>query len=453
MGSAQSSVEDEKRAVHGAATSSITSDIKSLRRVDECIKKCESQAAAASTLVPMLDNATLPAQAINDTIKNLMNQAMNIKQVTEDYERSHPGAPALSFVEGRQSLKITAEGFTKALSSLQKQLSSLTLALSQQHDEARKTLESGPATVKRLRDSRSIIEGSIKASYELLHPIHRLPIELTKVIFSRLVHDEFEEAKTTLVTLSHLPMLTTTVTLSTVCSRWKAIIDASPELWRFVTLVDSGNPFPFKKSESLRDVTVLARGSRLPVLSRLAERSNIKELIVECSEIIELQRALPSLPTLTRLLISYTGETSPSVRITLPSNLSHLHTLGCYRIFPEIPDHLLISLQTFSLAKFDHYPRSSTILWQFLHQTPNLRKLVVLETKVSGMPLVPHKSIKFIITNEPFGAGALKSKFPRLSTIKTYTETPLEAMIADGRFARVMNDLQISLDITGSRRP
>ena len=443
--SPQSSVEDEKRAVHGAATSSIESDIKSGRRVDECIKKCESQITAASTLVPILDDAMLPVQAVNHMIESLMIQVTSIKQVAEDYERSHPGAPALSFVEGQQSLKITAEEFTEALSGLQKKVSSFTLALSHQHDEARKTLESGPATVKRLRDSRSIIQDSMKASYELLHPIHRLPIELTKVIFSLLVHHEFEEARNTLATRSYLPMLGATVTLSMVCSRWKATIDASPELRQFVTVVNSGKPFPFKKSESLRDISVLARGSRFPMLSALAERSNVKELIVECSEITELQRALHSLPALTRLLISYSGERSPSIRITLPSNLSHLHTLGCYGIFPEIPDHLLISLQTFSLAKFDHYPHSSTNFWQFLRQTPNLKKLVILETEVDGVPLVLHKSIEVITTNQLFQAGGCTSKFPRLSSFTTYIGTSLEAMIGDSKFTHVMNDLQVSL--------
>lgn len=454
MGSAQSSsAEDEKRAVHNAATRSIESDIKSLREINECIKKCETQTAAASTLVPMLDNYILPVQAVNDLIERLMEQVVITKQVTEDYERSHPGAPALSFVEGQKSLKITAEGFTEALSSFQKQFSSLNLALSQQHDQARKTLESGPARVRRLRDSRAIIENSMKASYEILHPIHRLPIELTKDIFLLVVHDEFVEAKHTLATRSQLPILTAPVTLSMVCSRWKTIIAGFPELWQFVTLADGSNPCPFKKSESHRGISVLARGSRFPILSELAERSNIKELIVECGEITELQRALRSLPTLTRLLISYTGERSPSVRITLPSNLPHLHTLGCYGIFPEILYHHLISLQTLSLAKFDHYPHSSTILWQFLRKTPNLRTLVILETKVNKLPLEPHKSIEFITTNQPFGTGALKSRFPRLATFKTYTGTSLEAMIADARFVHVMNDLQISLDITGSPRP
>lgn len=442
--SAQSSVEDEKRAVHGAATSSIDSDIKSGRRVDECIKKCESQIAAASVLAPILDDALLPAQAVNHMIESLVIQVTSIQQITEGYELSRPGAPAISFVEGQQSLKITAEGFNKALSSLQKKLSSFNLALSQQRDEARKTLESGPATVRRLRESRAIIQDSMTASYELLHPIHRLPIELTKVIFSLLVHREFEEARNTLATRSYLPMIRATVTLSMVCSRWKATIDASPELRQFVTVVNSGKPFPFKKSESLRDISVLARASRFSVLGSLAERSNIKELIVECSQITELQRALHSLPSLTRLLISYSGGKSPSVRITIPSNLSLLHTLGCYRIFPEIPNHPLISLQTFSLARFDHYPNSSTIFWQFLRQTPNLEKLVILETKVDGLPLAIHSSIKCITTNQPFRAGGRKSKFPGLSSLTTYTGTSLEAMIGDSRFAHVMNGLQVS---------
>jgi len=447
MGSAQSSsVEDEKSSVHSAATSSIQSDIKNRQNIDECIKKCEGRIAAASTLVPILDDSILPAQAVNHMIKNLVDKVVHIKQVAEDYDRTHPGAPALSFVEGRPSLKTTTEEFSKALSSLQKQISSLTLAISHQHDEARKTLQSGPAMVRRLRESRAAIEDSMKASYEIVHPIHRSPVELIKHIFSLVIHDEFEEARNTLATRYHLPMLTATVTLSMVCSRWKAIIDASSAHRQFVTLVDSGGPFPFKQSESRSDISVLARGSRLPMLSALAKRSNITELIIDCGEITALQRALHSLPTLTRLLISYTGENNPSVRINLPSNLSLLHTLSCYGIFPEIPDHLLTSLQTLALAKFDHYPKCSRIFWVFLRRTPNLKRLILLETEINGISGAPHKSIEFIATNKPFRAGARKSKkFPQLSTFKTYTGTSLKAMVADATFAHIMNDLQVSL--------
>jgi hypothetical protein len=445
MGSAQSSVGEEERAVHRAARSSIESDIKNRQNIDECVKKWESRIAAASTLVPILDNSTLPVQAVNHVVENLMEKVLSIKQAAEDYERTHPGGPALSFVEGQPSLKITTEGFNNALSSLQKQISSFSLALSHQHDEARKTLETGPAMVRRLRDSRAAIEDSMKASYELLHPVHRFPIELIKNIFSLLVHDEFDEARKTLATQHRLPTLTATKTLYMVCSRWKAIIDASPELWQFVALVDSGSTFFIKKSESHRDISVLARGSQFPKLSGLTERFNIKELIVDCGEITALQPAIHSLPTLTRLLISYTGAESPSVRINLPSNLPHLHTLSCYRIFPEIPDHLLISLRTLSLAKFDHYPCSSTIFWQFLRQAPLLMKLVILETEIKGVPVALHNSIESITTNKPFKAGALKARFPRLASLKAYTDIPLRSMVTDAKYAHVMNDLQVSI--------
>lgn len=442
-------VQDAALAMYDAEIAFIRSSIRSRRQVEGCIEKCQRQVAAAPRLEPTLKVATkfatTLARAVNDNTKDLKDAALNIKQFTEDYERTHPGVPAPSFVEEGPSLRDTAEELIETLSTFQEKFSSLTAVLSRHHEGAREALQSGPVIVEQLQESQREIKDSIRASYEVLHPIHRLPVELIKDIFLRLVHSEFEEAKNTLSTRYRLPFLTAPITLSMVCSQWKAVIDASPELWQFVTLVDSGNPFPFKKSETHRCISVLARGIRLPNLGELAQRCNIRELIVECRRITALQEALGSLPTLTRLLICYTGPKNPSIRITVPSDLSCLRTLACYRVFPDIPDYLLLSLQTLALAKFDHYQDSSTSFWQFLSRAPKLRKLIVLETEVTGDPVTSHKWIESITTNRPFRAAAIISSFPRLSSFITHNGTSIEAMIVDTQFADVMYDIQISL--------
>ncbi|KAG8908361.1 hypothetical protein FRB99_007289 [Tulasnella sp. 403] len=90
--------------------------------------------------------------------------------------------------------------------------------------------------------------------YQLLPPIHRLPIELLQSIFQHVVATSGTLVYLAKSTLSHYKPLHT---LRRVCTRWATIVDSSAFLW---TLTSSGDPFKHTdkalniSSQSLLDV-------------------------------------------------------------------------------------------------------------------------------------------------------------------------------------------------------
>ncbi|KAF9002612.1 hypothetical protein BDZ89DRAFT_661125 [Hymenopellis radicata] len=120
--------------------------------------------------------------------------------------------------------------------------------------------------LKSLRQARADTELQRQDAQSLLHPIRSLPNEIIAQIFSNCVHGwEKHDAWWTVDSLNYS---VAPWTLTRVCSRWRALALAMPELW---TYIEVGLDHGARLRTSLRMMSLyLERSQRLPLFVRLA---------------------------------------------------------------------------------------------------------------------------------------------------------------------------------------
>ena len=167
--------------------------------------------------------------------------------------------------------------------------------------------------LSQLAQKRHALKTKINQRHEPF--IHRLPLELSSQIFVRYVHQVYstfdpEEASR----LRHAKDWSPAFFLSSICSTWRTIAFATPEIWRFISIPLRGyDPDVYLKIKLLNDCVGRAGQHTLfigvfqfqleayPLLSRLEEKLDTLEPLLEAIKAVACRSerlALWGLPTL-----------------------------------------------------------------------------------------------------------------------------------------------------------
>jgi hypothetical protein len=213
---------------------------------------------------------------------------------------------------------------------------------------------------KRLQNILNATVAAIKAKYELVHPIHRLPRELLTRIFALVVSEEYAAAASLITSGKEVRPLVSPTCLSLVCYHWRDIayaqnhygigslsqpshlrrhsVPQNVEKPAFVLAVE-GNGSPHGDEGSL-----IARH-----IQSLASRTSICELTYSGGAFESVQECVAMLPHLKRLSLTYAKSKSDPIVITLPGTLDELTYLSCTHAYPSFTS-TLAALETLAIS-------------------------------------------------------------------------------------------------------
>jgi hypothetical protein len=272
-------------------------------------------------------------------------------------------------------------GFTTYHSTIPEELNRLRDSLG----TACVVVHSAHAQRKRLQNVLNTTVGAIKAKYELIHPIHRLPHLLLTRIFAWVVKEEYAVAAFNADLGREVRPLVSSARLSLVCQNWRLIAYAAESLWNRVLVTRQSPPSPFRPTEVEKSTFVLAVDGSNPLqgdgcsfitrhIQSLASRASIYELTYSGGAFESVLECETVFPHLKRLSLTYTKWKSDLIIITLPGTLAELTYLSCTGTYPSFAS-TQAALETLEIVVRPKGTEILPLLGGLLTKAPNLRTL------------------------------------------------------------------------------
>jgi chromosome segregation ATPase len=219
---------------------SIQSDVEYLKHLRKRLWDVEHRISQAVEAIPALEKeipeeeeARNVSSAALATLLSTSERVSALATVTprNQFVQSHL-APATA---ARSSASSTLAELISYHAAIPGKLNSLRASL----ETARGVVHAGDAAHARLQAILHATVAAIKAKYELVHPVHRLPRALLSRIFALVVSEEYAAAVATVTSGKEARTLVSPTRLSLVCYLWRDIAYAAESLWNRILITAS----------------------------------------------------------------------------------------------------------------------------------------------------------------------------------------------------------------------
>jgi hypothetical protein len=413
---------------------SIRSDADYLKHLRKCLWDCEYSISQGVEAIPALEqeireieDAREASSAALATLLSSLERVSALATIGPQnrFLQSHIPPPT-----ARSSASYTLAEFTAYHSTIPTKLDDLRQSL----ETARVAVHSGGAHHKRLQKVIKTTVDALKAKYELVHPIHRLPRTLLTRIFALVVSEEYAAADYSIAVGREVRLLISPTRLSTVCHYWRETCYATESLWNRIFVTTHSPPSPFRPTEEGKPAFVIAvdgndspQGGGGSLVTRhiqsLASLTSILELTYGGSAFESVQECLVMLPCLKRLCLTYAKWKSDPVIIALPGTLHNLTYLSCIDAYPSFSS-TLAALETLEIIVRPKGREKPPPLDYLLAKAPNLKSLLLFRTPDLELGSeIEHYSLTSIKGTIGPIADALRDgrlSLPKLSSLELY---------------------------------
>ena len=333
-------------------------------------------------------------------------------------------------------------------------------------ETARREVDSGRAQHKSLQRVINATIKAVKAKYELVHPIHRLPRTILTRIFSLVVCEEYAAADHRSNIGKKVRPLVSPIYLSLVCHYWRDIAYTAESLWNRILIIPEQPPTPFRATGTGQLAFVLAvggntspRGDEGNIIARqiqsLAFQGTVNEFAYSGGVSASVRECLVLLPNLKRLSLTCTKSKSDPVIIPLPGILEKLIDLSCFNAYPSFTS-TLSSLETLAISVCSGGTEKPPRLDRLLAKAPNLKSLLLARTPYLEVGSdIEHHSITSLKTHpsafRPLANALRESRLslPNLSSLELH-DTSMEVilfkweeMFAEGTWTSRITNLRL----------
>ena len=366
---------------------SIKSDVEYLKHLRKRLWDVEYRISQAVEAIPVLEREIEEVeesrQVSSAALATLLSTTERVSALTSVGPRNQFVQSHLPPPTARSTASSTLAELIAHNSAIPERLSSLRTSL----ETARRVVHSGDADHERLQMVLNTTVAAIKAKYELVHPIHRLPRKILTRIFALVVSEEYAAAASTITSGKEVRPLVAPICLSLVCYQWRGITYASESLWNRMLVTAHSPPMPFRTTDVEKPAFVLAvegndssfgEGGSLVTrqIESLASRLLIQELTYSGAAFESLRECVGMIPHLKRLSLIYARAKSDPVVITLPSTLNELTYLSCTHAYPSF-DSTLPALDTLAISVRAGGTEKPPPLDHLLAKAPNLKSLLL----------------------------------------------------------------------------
>jgi hypothetical protein len=419
---------------------------------------------SAEQFLPDLHSIKADVQYLRHLRKRLWSVDHRISQAAQAIPALEKGIEELD-ESRRVSLAATVSGSSYTLAEYRSNLPANHDSLRRSLEAARCQVDSARAQHKALQKVINTTLKAVKAKYELVHPIHRLPRTLLSRIFALVVSEEYAAADYRSNTGKKVRPLVSPAYLSLVCHYWRDIAYAAESLWNRILVTPQEPPTPFRATGMGQPAFVLVGGNtpsqkdESGLIARqirsIASQEAVHELAYSGISFTSVRECLAMLPNLKRLSLTYTKPKSNPVVITLPETLDKLTDLSCFDAYPTFPS-TLPSLETLAISVRAGGTERPQRLDSLLAKAPNLKSLLLARTPYLEVGSdIEHHSITSIKAHpsalKPLANALRKSRLPlpnlsSLELLDTNIEVILsqwEEMFAEGIWTSQISNLRL----------
>lgn len=369
---------------------SIRSDVEYLKHLRKRLWDVEHRISQAVEAIPALEKEILEVEesrkVSSAALTTLLSTSERVSALTavgtrNQFVKSHLPPSTSSFTTSSTLAELITyhSAIPEKLDGLRKSL-----------ETARSVVHSGDDNHKRLRHVLYTTIAAIKAKYEIVHPIHRLPRELLTRIFTLVVSEEYAAAALGITSGKEVHPLVSPTSLSLVCYHWRDIAYSAESLWNRVLVTAHSPPAPFRATKITKPAFVLALegndslhadggGLIARHMASLASRTSICELTYRGSAFESVRECVGVLPHLKRLSLTYARSKSHPIVILLPGTLEQLTYLSCTHAYPSFIS-TLAALETLAISVRSGGAEKPPPLDGLLARAPNLKTLLLSRT-------------------------------------------------------------------------
>ena len=411
---------------------SIKGDVQYLRHLRKRLRSVENCTSQAAQTIPVLEKEIQESRRVSSAAT-----APGTSYTAAQYIAYHPTIPA-------------------KFDSLCKSL-----------ETARREVDSGRAQHKSLQRVINITMKAVKAKYELVHPIHRLPRTILTRIFSLVVCEEYAVVDYRGNIGKKVRPLVSPRYLSLVCHYWRDIAYTAESLWNRILIIPKEPLTLLRATGTGQSVSVLAvEGNNSPqgdegsliarqIRSLTFQQVTVNEFAYSGGASASVRECLGMLPNLKRLSLTCSKSKSNPAIIPLPGTLETLIDLSCFDAYPSFTS-TLSSLEALAISVCSGGTEKPPRLDRLLAKAPNLKSLLLARTPYLEVGSdIEHHSITSIKTHPsafgPFANALRESRlsFPSLSSLElldTSLEVILfkwEEMFAEGTWTSRITNLRL----------